>query len=217
MTENSTVAHNCHGKRNNLAAKEKLTAKGAVAHKCHGRNKNYNKTKRTNKDNRNSRQNSTNSRQDNANSRQHNTRQHNGNFSRRKWIATAEVKCRGGCNLITILLQATICFCALWRNCGSWTGRWVPGVARRRRRKPHPLFFLRGLRVGGDPFVFTEKPRHPNERKYLKTANWKLWFENKTTGLQHRWCEGICPNYYRRPWMFTWIQVSMARTEAERN
>ena len=140
-----------------------------------------------------------------------------GNFSRRKWEATAEVKCRGGCNLITIPLQATICFCALWRNCGSWTGRWVPGVTRRRRRKPHPLFFLQGLRVGRDPFVFTEKPRHPNERKYLKTANWKLWFENKTTGLQHRWCEGICPNYYRRPWMFTWIQVSMARTEAERN
>ena len=157
-------------------------------------------------------QNQTNSRQDNANSREH-----NGNFSRRKWKATAEVKCRGGCNLITIPLQATICFCALWRNCGSWTGRWVLEVARRRRRKTHPLFFLQGLRVGRDPFVFTEKPRHPNERKYLKTANWKLWFENKTTGLQHRWCEGICPNYYRRPWMFTWIQVSMARTEVERN
>ena len=176
-------------------------------------------------------QDQANSRQDNANSRQD-----NGNFSRRKWEATAEVKCHGGseiprrkwnataevkchggCNLITIPLQATICFRALWRNCGSWTGRWVLGVVRRRRRKPHPLFFLQGLRVGWDPFVFKEKPRHPNGRKYLKTANWKLWFENKTTGLQHWWCEGICPNYYRRPWMFTWIQVSMARTEAERN
>ena len=145
-------------------------------------------------------------------------RSHGGSeMPRRKWNATAEVKCHGGCNLITIPLQATICFRALWRNCGSWTGRWVLGVVRRRRRKPHPLFFLQGLRVGRDPFVFKEKQRHPNERKYLKTANWKLWFENKTTGLQHWWCEGICPNYYRQPWMFTWIQVSMARTEAERN
>ena len=48
-------------------------------------------------------QDKANQRQDNRNSRQisRNSRQDNANFSRRKWEATAEVKCHGGCNLTT--------------------------------------------------------------------------------------------------------------------
>ena len=70
------------------------------------------------KDNANLRQDNANSWHHNANSQQHNanSRQNNANFF------TAEVKCHGGCKLITIPLQAIEYFCKLWRN--LWKLTW---------------------------------------------------------------------------------------------
>ena len=67
-----------------------------------------------------------NSRQDNRNSRlklnkltakqSQFTAKPNELTARQRQFFTEEVKCHGGCNLITIPIQTIICFCELWRN-----------------------------------------------------------------------------------------------------
>ena len=84
-------------------------------HKCHGKNKTYNRTKRTH---------------DKTVIQPQFTAKLNELTARQRQFFTAEVrshaevKCHSGCNLITIPLQAIICFCELWQNLCELT--WPP-------------------------------------------------------------------------------------------